>query len=266
MKPKLHFAHANGVPSPVYEPFLSVLRDQLEVAAISPLGATAGYPVDQNWKSLTSQVIDSVESFGGGQPVIGVGHSLGALCTYLAAHQRPDLFTRVIMLDPPMFVGSASFAMWVLKRLGNRFIDKLAPSGLSKKRRDHWPDREVAYESLRRKSLFRPFDERCFKAYIDHALVDSERGVELLISREAETEIFRTNPDFFWRDCRKPEVPVLQVTGSESDFFKRGYPQAFEKTCGIPYKVVAGGHMFIHEHPDQIAQLILSELELEHLP
>ena len=54
MKPKLHFAHANGVPSPVYEPFLSVLRDQLEVAAITPLGATAGYPVDQNWKSLTS--------------------------------------------------------------------------------------------------------------------------------------------------------------------------------------------------------------------
>ena len=92
MKPLIHFAHANGVPSRVYQKLFDLLRDEYEVIYVPLLGPDKRYPIDNHWRSLTDQVIDSIVRQANGRKVIGLGHSLGAVLTFQAAQQRPELF------------------------------------------------------------------------------------------------------------------------------------------------------------------------------
>ena len=88
-KPVIHFAHANGMPSAVYEPFFAGLTEFFTIEYIPILGDTPGYPVDDQWHSLTQQVIDSVADAckrHGVAQVVAVGHSLGAMCTLQALY------------------------------------------------------------------------------------------------------------------------------------------------------------------------------------
>ena len=50
-----------------------------------------------------------------GRKVIGLGHSLGSVLTLMASYRRPELFSQVIMLDPPLIIGKASFVFHLAK-------------------------------------------------------------------------------------------------------------------------------------------------------
>jgi Predicted hydrolases or acyltransferases (alpha/beta hydrolase superfamily) len=107
MKPLIHFAHANGVPSRVYQKLFDLLSDEYDVIYVPLLGPDKRYPIDNHWKSLTQQVIDSIVRQANGRKVIGLGHSLGSVLTFQAALQRPELFEQVLMIDPPMIMGKS---------------------------------------------------------------------------------------------------------------------------------------------------------------
>ena len=55
-------------------------------------------------------LIDYVERNAGGSAIIGIGHSLGGILTFLAAYRRPELFKGIIMLDPPQLMGPLLFS------------------------------------------------------------------------------------------------------------------------------------------------------------
>ncbi len=77
MKPLIHFAHANGVPSQVYQKLFDLLKDEYEVIYVPLLGTDKRYPIDNHWESLTNQVIDSIVRQAKGRPVIGLGSLFG---------------------------------------------------------------------------------------------------------------------------------------------------------------------------------------------
>jgi Lysophospholipase len=164
------------------------------------LGPDKRYPIDNHWKSLTQQVIDSIVRQSHGRPVIGLGHSLGSVLSFQASLQRPELFSQMIMLDPPMIMGKEAFALHIAKTFRLKALDQMSPAGLSKRRRDHWESREQAAELLRPKGFYQDFDADCFQAYIDYALKDDpvRGGVELTIPKMDEVNIFRTNPSLWW--------------------------------------------------------------------
>jgi pimeloyl-ACP methyl ester carboxylesterase len=265
MKPLIHFAHANGVPAAVYQKIFAALADDFDVIAVPCLGADSRYPIDNHWRSLTQQVIDYIVQHAQGRPVIGIGHSLGGVLSFQAAVQRPELFSKVIMLDPPLIMGQDCLALHVVKTLGLvNTLDNMSPAGLSKKRRDHWESREQAAELLRPKGFYADFDRDCFQDYISHALMpDALRGgVELRIAKQAEVEIFRTNPSKWWLPQPKLQVPMHLIAASKGPFLSRQYPQKIKRKFGVPYSVWEGGHMFPLEQPLALAvdlkQLIAS--------
>jgi pimeloyl-ACP methyl ester carboxylesterase len=258
MKPLIHFAHANGVPSKVYQKLFDGLQDDYDIIYVPLLGPDKRYPVDNHWKSLTQQVIDSIVRQSQGRPVIGLGHSLGSVLTLQAALQRPELFSQMIMLDPPMIMGKEAFALHIAKTLRLKALDKMSPAGLSKRRRDHWDSREQAAELLRPKGFYQDFDADCFQAYIDYALQEDpiRGGVELTIPKMDEVAVFRTNPSLWWLPQAKPKIPVHLVVAEKGPFLARKFPQQVQKKFGIPFTVVDGGHMFPLEQPDQVASLV----------
>ena len=119
MKPVIHFAHANGVPSKVYQKLFDGLKDEYDIIYVPLLGPDKRYPIDNHWNSLTNQVIDSIVRQANGSKVIGLGHSLGSVLTFQAALKRPELFQQVIMIDPPLIMGKDGFALHVAKTLRN---------------------------------------------------------------------------------------------------------------------------------------------------
>lgn len=258
MKPLIHFAHANGVPSQVYQKLFELLSDEYDVIYVPLLGPDKRYPIDADWKSLTQQVIDSIVQQAQGRPVIGLGHSLGSVLTLQAAYARPELFNQVILLDPPLLVGKVAFALQMIKLFQPQKMDQFSPAGLSKKRRDHWESREQAAASLRPKGFYKDFDADCFQAYIDHGLKDDPicGGVTLTITKMDEVNIFRTNPSKYWQPMPHLSVPAHLVVGENSIFNEKGFPQLIQKKLGIPYSVLKGGHMFPLEHPVDVVEFI----------
>ena len=271
-KPVIHFAHANGMPSPVYEPFFEKLAEFFTIEYISMLGDTPDYPIDNQWRSLTQQIVDSVKDTckkHGVKQVVAVGHSLGAMCTLQALYRAPEYFSQAVLMDPPWIYGKVSL-LWHLAKtadrlpwMNNRLMDKLSPAGVSKHRRDVWDSREDAYDKLRHKGFFKNFTERSFQGYIEHGLHERADGkVTLAIPKASEVAVFRTNPSWYWlTPNRAPKVPVTLIIGEDSIFLKRRFPQQIKSRLRIPYITHAGGHMFPLEHPESVSEQVLALIE-----
>ena len=56
-KAVIHFAHANGFPSGTYNKLFRLLGPEYSIISIDRLGHSAKYPVDDNWVSLTGELI-----------------------------------------------------------------------------------------------------------------------------------------------------------------------------------------------------------------
>ena len=257
-KPIIHFAHANGVPSKVYTKLFEQLSDEYQVVYVPMIGPDKRYPITNHWPHLVDQIIDSVTQQAKGQAVIGLGHSLGSVLTYMAAKKRPELFRQVIMLDPPFIMGKHSLLFHLAKIFHPKTVDKITPAGLSVRRRDHWESREQAGELLRPKGFYKHFDEDCFQAYLQYALTEdpARGGVTLSIAKADEVAIFRNNPSLWWLPMAKSVMPVNMVVGHDSQFLKRGFPQIAQRKLAIPFQVTEGGHMFPLEHPETTVDVV----------
>lgn len=267
-KPVIHFAHANGMPSAVYQAFFAELAEFFTIEYIPMLGTNPSYPVDNHWQRLTDQVIDSIKQaclYHEVTQVVAIGHSLGGLCTLQALYRAPQYVSQAVLMDPPWIYGKTSL-LWHLAKsadklpfMNHRLMDKLSPAGVSKHRRDVWDSRADAYEKLRHKGFFKHFDERSFKGYIEHGLHERADGkVTLAIPKAVEVAVFRTNPSLYWLTPNQPpKPPVTLIIGEDSVFLKKRFPQQVKDRLGIPYQTHKGGHMFPLEYPESVSKQVL---------
>lgn len=264
MKSAIHFTHANGIPAASYRKFLSYFTPQFDVKAIPLIGMDERYPITKDWRYLVDQVIADIEHQFPKQQVIGLGHSFGSLVTLMAAYKRPDLFSQLIIMDPPFVIGPKSAIFEGMQKLKLKAVDKLTPAAITLKRNDHWPNLDEAYTALRNNRLFKSFDPQCFEDYFAQGVRADEKrgGVTLSIPKAVEAQIFRTVPAWWWRTPRKaPQMPVHLITADNSHFYKQGLPDGMKKTYGIDYSVVEGGHMFPLEQPKQTALHVMQYLQ-----
>lgn len=295
-KPVLHFTHANGMPSQVYEPLFDVWSEQFTVVYIPHFAATAGYAVDNHWQSLTQHIIDSVAAAcrtHGVRQVVAVGHSLGSLCTLKAVYQAPEQFAQAVLMDPPLIYGHKSL-VWHLAKQADKalvrfddyrrlisaadrlacgwagdwlnklpkpyhFMDKLSPSGLSKRRRDVWASRDDARQALKDNQFFSSFAPVCFDNYIQYGLTDTFDGqVTLSIPKANEVAVFRSNPSWFWLTPNHPPSRAVTIlAGADSPFVKNHFYQKLHHRLGIPHELTQGGHMFPLISPIDTADKVL---------
>jgi pimeloyl-ACP methyl ester carboxylesterase len=256
-KPQLHFAHANGIPSACYRKLFDALAGRFDIVTIPVLGMDARYPVTDNWHALAEQVADSIREKCQG-PVIGMGHSMGGLCTFIAAHRYPELFRAVVIMDPPVINGVGALSFGLMKKIG--MADRITPAGRSRGRRELWPSRDVARELLGKKRLFRAFDPDCFEDYLRYGLSECEEGVCLTIPAAVEVAIFRTTPHDAWRYRSPLKVPGLLLTGAHSEFNGTGFAERLARHHHLRHEQVTGGHMFPLENPALTAAAVLAGL------
>ena len=249
----IHFAHSNGFPASSYSHFFKYLSPH-PISFIECLGHN-GYSVKTDWRPLGDEIIESVESQHQ-EPVIGVGHSLGAVSIFFAAQKRPDLFSKIIIMDPPILQFAKRWAFATARKLGLLSLIP-SPAQKSKKRRQDFETKEEAYEYWRNKKLFQHFDENCFRDYVEYGLKPSGEKFTLTFSAEIEHKIFCTAPLILGKTIL--EIPSFFIYSTSQQVLKdsdiKANKRIFRKTVFIPAE---GGHMFPLEKPETTASIIKS--------
>lgn len=259
----LHFGHANGFPPGTYGAFLRNFVPHFRVSSLEsrPLWPGSDPAILRDWSPLVQDLRTALGNHGA-RSGVGMGHSLGAICSLWAAVDDPKLFRALVLVEPSLFTGPLSLAWKLLQRL--RHVDRTPIVSGALRRRDRWGTRVEARAAWRGKPLFRPFRDECFEAYLDSGLTqDPEGGLRLRYPKAWEAAIFRSTPADVWDRVRRSPVPTLLVRGEHSDALTR----AAARKCGrlLPQgeviEVPGTGHMLPLEQPGAVADRILRWLQ-----
>ena len=252
----LYLAHANGFPGASYQTFLDPLSRSFDVRYLDMIGHHPDWPVDLHWRSLVNQL--EHELTGLPKPLVGVGHSMGALLMLLVAARRQEWFEAVVLLDPPLMNGWYARYFNLMRTFG--FVDRISPAGRSKGRRELWDTREQAVAYFHSKPFFQALDPRCLEDYLNAVLeVSDQGGWRLRYRPSVEVDIFRTTPGNI-DDCPRLRVPGLIINGRSSPVYLHRCVRRLVKQHGLRHAEVDGGHMFPLERPEAIASVIHQEL------
>ena len=256
----LHFAHANGFPAGSYQQIFKQFPDDFEVHALTQFAHSERFPVNANLGNQVAELIDYL-IHKVGKPVYVVGHSMGAVVSFMAACERPDLIKGVIMLDPPIASGLARIAFRLLKY--SPLIDKFSPAGKAKVRCQSWPMGTDLVAYFRAKALFKYFKLECIQDYVSAAIDEREGKLQLNFDAQIEASIYRNVPHNLNQYYKRLSIPGLLITGRQSDVCIPSFMDTFIKKSKIEHVVFEeGGHMFPLEKPEQVAKLIADRISL----
>jgi pimeloyl-ACP methyl ester carboxylesterase len=267
----LHFLHANGYPPECYQPFLELLQTQYHVFGmlLRPLWPDSNPNEIQDWHPFSDDLLRFLAP-PQPAPVIGVGHSIGAVVTLRAALRDPGKFRALVLIDPVLFVPSFQL-MWSFVRrigLGDR-VHPLIPR--ANKRRRTFNDLETIYRSYRKRNIFRYMSDENLRAYIAGITkAKADRGYELVYSPEWEAQIYRTSlRDFdIWGNLSKLEVPTLFIRGAETDTFLENAAKFVRRTAALVKRkqprvetLDKSTHLLPLERPQEVFDMLRSFLK-----
>jgi len=254
----IHFAHANGFPAASYQQLFHALPPHFKVHALSQFGHNPTYPVNNNLARLVDELLDYVRQLKTG-PIYAVGHSMGALLSYMAACEQPELFKGVIMLAPPI----ASGLPGVLFRLAkySPLIDKISPAGKAATRCKSWALDTDLLEYFSGKTLFKNFHPACIADYVSAAIAIQDGKQVLRFDADIEAQIFRNVPHNIHQYYGRMQRPSCLITAQKSQVCTPRFLKSFKRATHIDHTEVPElGHMFPLEAPSLVAQLIQQKI------
>jgi pimeloyl-ACP methyl ester carboxylesterase len=257
----IHFSHANGFHPQSYRKILDLLRPDYSVLTglHRPLWDSKTQMEDvSSWQVFADDMIEFLESKALGK-VCGVGHSMGAVATLLAAIKRPDLFNAVVLIEPvfmPLRIMLPFTIMPLFLRRKIPFIQKAIT------RPDCWKSRDEAFVFHRKKRVFENVDDDVLWDYINSGTKETEdNSFTLNYSKAWEAHCY-LNLSNTWPLINKCSVPVLGIKGESSDVLLPSSWQRWKKlTPSQQFVEVPGaGHLLPFEKPNEVAELIKSAI------
>lgn len=256
----VHFAHANGFPAKSYNKLFKHLSPNISLIALDKFAHSVEFPLNNNWENQADELIHFVQSqrslLGDNLPVILVGHSFGAVISYLASCKNPSLFSGLIMLDPPLITGLASWVFRLAKK--GKLIDKITPAAKTKIRNTKWHHKTDLVKYFKARALFKDMDVDCIADYVQAVTQVHLEERTLNFDVQVEADIFRTIPVNLHKQYGKLLIPAFLFTGKYTEVcipqlrnrFLKGNPSLVHE--GLAF----GGHMFPLEKPIETANKI----------
>ena len=196
-------------------------------------------------------------------PIIGIGHSLGAVTTYIAAAQNPHLFSGIVLIDPVILPRRLLWLLAAMRLLGLR--GNLPLAKMARRRRRIFKGKQEALRLFAAgRGIFKSWSKEFVHAYLECGLLEKdEKTAVLKCDPELEAQIFESIPLNVWRYAKKIRCPVLAIRGELSDIF---FADAAERLKGIiaDYELQTiphSGHFPPMEKPQESAHLILDFID-----
>lgn len=215
-----------------------------------------------NWQKMADTVVHAlyqqadVKNQG---PLIGVGHSMGGVLTLLAANKYPDLFSRIILLDPVLFQTEMIIAQQLMRLTGtwkHRSMVKAVSN-----RTHQWPDLNAMQENIADKAFYRNWHPQVISDYCQYSSEQFSNGVQLSCSPAWEASIFGSYPKGLWQAVRKVQCPVDILMAKSTYFFiPSAVKRAAKKNKRIQWQTFGDKHCFPMEQPTETANIIATLL------
>ena len=256
--PMLHFAHANGFPASSYRKLFGEIKDHCQVMALEKFAHNPQFPVSANWENQVEELVLHIKEQSD-HPVYAVGHSFGAVISFMAVCRHPEYFRGLIMLDPPLVRGLTGYVAKAFQ--GTRIFDLITPAHKASTRCTQWPPGTDMVAYFQQKKLFSDFDLQCIEDYVSAATIENKKGVSLSFRHDVEADLFRHVPLNMKQFDGRLSVPALLITGEDTNVSRPAMMKPFLKRNPMPHRVLPkGGHMFPFEQPSATASLILEQL------
>ena len=264
----LLFAHANGFPAGAYRSLLEQLGQLHTVyaAQLRPMWQSLSdfhqeYSNSQFWQRMADDQIVFIEQHDLAS-VTYIGHSLGSVVGLIAATKRPDLFKRLIMVEPVFLKARYTRLM----RYMPRALKKRVP--IVKKalgRPDRWPNKQAAFDFHRDKRVFFGLSDEVLWDYINSGVgAVGDKGsteVGLLFDKRWEALAYSTVPNT-WKMLRETQVPIHLLRAEHSDTVNKDAWRRWQTLPGPKQAIEFAGarHLLPLDKPELVASTILELL------
>ncbi|MNK92857.1 Haloalkane dehalogenase [compost metagenome] len=252
----LVFAHANGFNAYAYRSLLQPLSGALRIWAPDLRGhGRSRLPAEpagrRSWKDHRDDLIALLDAVDG-PPVALAGHSIGGTSSLLAAAERPERVSRLLLLDPVIWRREMVLVMNL--PLVGRLADRNPIVAGTRRRRALFDSREQAQAAYRGRGAFKGWSDMMLADYLVDGLTETDRGFELTCSPAWEASNYAAQAHNPWRALRRfsGSVRILKA--------------GCGALCAVPAgeggarrveTVAGGGHLFPMTHPDIVRDALL---------
>jgi pimeloyl-ACP methyl ester carboxylesterase len=256
--PPLLAHHANGFCAALWAPVAEPLRRHFHVIAMDARGhGDSSHPETPDafeWHHFADDlaaVARHVADEAGRPLAVGLGHSFGGTSTLAAAAAQPDLFERIVCVDPVVFPPEVPDPARAAR--GRSLVDG------ARRRRREWPGRQAALDHFRPRSLFSGWTERALALYVDEGLaVRPDGSRELKCAPEVEAAVFggARGFDLFGRvaGCA---TPALLLWAQHGNFPRPLYERLVGTMGAARVQPVDAGHLVPMERPELVVDAVL---------
>ena len=256
--PPAHFLHGNGFCAGTYSPFIEQLAGEMHIVASDVRGHGAseftGIQPIRSWK-VFAEDLKTVVCRTSRPPVIGMGHSLGAVSTVMAAAAYPELFSFLVLVDPVFLPPRSLAAIGLLRALGLQ--GRLPRARGARRRRKIFRGKAQALRLfLSGRGIFKAWSPEFVEAYLECGLIerDSETAV-LTCDPELEAQNFESIPLRTWSFVKRIQCPVLVIRGELSEVFTAQAAERLKRQAadGEVVTIAGTGHFPTMEKPEECA-------------
>jgi pimeloyl-ACP methyl ester carboxylesterase len=254
------FHHANGFCAATLDLVARPLRKYFRVIGMDARGhgdsSRPTGPDAYQWHNFGADlaaVARVLAAEAGGRIAVGLGHSFGGTSMLLAASQEPELFERLVLVDPVLHAPRAAES-WDPERLlrAGSLVERAS------RRRTVFPSREAARENWRDKEMFAAWDPRAFELYLAEAMADRPDGqVELKCAPETEAAVYAAGPaSDVWARAEKLAVPTLMLWARRGDFPRSLFADYAARLVDARIQDVDAGHLVPMENPEIVVDAV----------
>lgn len=265
---KIHFSGANGFPVAGYESFLNLLSPHFNISAMDSRGAWPerhSPPKGFSMHSFADDLINGI-SQQNEHAVIGMGHSHGGQSTMIAALKRPELFSKLILIESASLPNP--YIDLIYRRLPKSVLFKLFPFMRgSEMRKKVWPSRQAFLDRYRKHSTFKRFTDQALNDYAQHGLFErDDSNFELVFDPIWESYIFR-KVEFMWKFLRKTTHPTLLIRAEHSNLYSAEQFERYNLSLPNNIQTIEIPNTY-HLIPQEQPNILFSEISkwLAHQP
>lgn len=210
----LLFSHATGFHGHCYAPLARVLAHDVHSWAVDYRGHGASSPPAGwqgeylDWRGCGDDAVLAASTIAPEGGIVGVGHSMGGAALIMAAHRRPELFSRLVLFEPIVYPPPDP-----------RPDPEVFPLVIgARRRRRRFESFQAAYDNFASKPPLSMFDHDVLHAYVEHGFAESADGVELRCTPEFEAATFGGSMDNgAWELLPEVEIPVVVLAGMHAE-------------------------------------------------
>ena len=264
-QPGIYFSHANGFNGLAYKTLLNKISPNQKIISYDLRGhGKSTVPAEpeklKSWQRYRDDLISILEK--NNEPSTLIGHSLGGTTSLLVAFKRPDLVSKIILIDPVLLPLTYWLGTKVVQSVG--LIEKVHPmvkGALVRKRT--WISKEEAFQYFSGKKLFRKVIPEAINDYIDGGMKKiNENLYELNCNPKWEAATFKLTSGGNWFNLKKSNVPTKIILTPNSVVCSEKSQKKLKKSIAkIEFVTLENTtHMLPLEDIDSVGNEILSFL------